>query len=87
MGGGELGGVSDADYHVRDADPYANVNTRDDLVWAQTTARIGDRERLRPEVAATPGDRALTPKAGRDGSARACQAPLLTGQGSPRRKG
>jgi hypothetical protein len=36
--------VHDADYHVRDIDPYVNVNTRDDLVWAQTTARIGDRE-------------------------------------------
>jgi hypothetical protein len=44
MGGGERIGMRDADYHVRDADPYVNVNTRDDLVRAQTTARIGDRE-------------------------------------------
>ncbi|HEX4369046.1 MAG TPA: molybdenum cofactor guanylyltransferase [Rhodopila sp.] len=37
-------GMRYADYHVRAGDPFANVNTRDDLARARTTARIDDRE-------------------------------------------
>ena len=37
-------GMRYADYDVRAGDPFANVNTRDDLARARTTARIGDRE-------------------------------------------